>query len=334
MNSEVCPVVHIHKVTDSTGNGTQVGVCPVNHGASNGVSPKPVNEVKSNENEIDISDITETPSLKEYRKIKKVMSMITGFYQRGSDTKKQNFDSTTEELAKLESDFAMVQAQIDALDLKPSFSAHPKRRDYRRDLLEEQAGLIKQRETFKEKQKEFEDLYEWSKGIVKVCQWLEVNVDHYCLKKLPDLPEKLKQSFKPLEELTQEQARSYAKGLDEIVYNLKESQDFFQASVDGRLKKYHNIEKDIIEAQLAAIRKFPEASPRRMYIEGELLRDLEYVENNMLETPEVMKRRQKMLKNHNEYFKVLMYNKEKLLALGGEFTDRKYDTKYDHYQED
>jgi hypothetical protein len=39
-------------------------------------------------------------------------------------------------------------------------------------------------------------------------------------------------------------------GLEEVTYNLQESQDFFDASLDGRLHKYHEIEKNLIEAQL------------------------------------------------------------------------------------
>ena len=59
--------------------------------------------------------------------------------------------------------------------------------------------------------------------------------------------------------------------MDEIVYNLEESQDFFAASLDGRLNKYHNIEKEIILSQLTAIRQFPEDNPRRVYIEGNFI---------------------------------------------------------------
>lgn len=156
--------------------------------------------------------------------------------------------------------------------------------------------------------------------------------------------------MKPAPQLTNEQYKVYSKGLDEITYNLQESQDFFQASVDGRLKKYHQIEKDIIQVflknriiyiyyyqvQLDILKKYPEDSPRRIYIENELLQDLEYVNQNMIETPEVMKRREKMLKNHQDFFKVLQYYKEKLKSLG--FYDgsleRKYDPKFDHYKDD
>ncbi len=123
-------------------------------------------------------------------------------------------------------------------------------------------------------------------------------------------------------------------GLDEIVFNLSESQDFFLASVDGRLTKYHNIEKEIIEAQLEVIRKFPEDSPRRMHVETELMKDLDYVNGLMVESDEVMKRRQKMLAMHQDFFKVLKYNKEKLEAMGVAFEQRVFDSKFDHYQDE
>lgn len=48
----------------------------------------------------------------------------------------------------------------------------------------------------------------------------------------------------------------YKGGLEEVTYNLQESQDFFDASLDGRLNKYHEIEKNLIEAQLAVCPTF------------------------------------------------------------------------------
>jgi len=322
--------VYIHKVTESEApapatSENKGGGCPIT-GVSNAL-PK----------EFDFAEFEENPSYQEYKKIKRVMSMITKFYQSGSDGKKANYDQMTQEIAKLDADMSMVQAQLDALDLKPTFNQHPKRKEYRRDLLEEKDGLVKQREKLEAKQKEFYELYEWSKGVVKVCEWLENNLDHYCLNKLPELPEKVRQTLgkKPIEEISHDQAKDFARGLDEIVYNLQESQDFFAASLDGRLNKYHNIEKEIIEAQLEALKKFPEDNPRRVYVEGELLNDLEYVESNMKENPETTIRREKMLKSHQEFFAVLQYNKDKLESMGITFDhSKKYDPKFDHYQDE
>lgn len=192
-----------------------------------------------------------------------------------------------------------------------------------------------QKEQFLAKQKDFKELHEWSLTIVKVCEWLELVLDDYCAKNL-DLPQKMKDKMKPVPELTEEEAKKYFKGLDEITYNLSESQDFFQASVDGRLNRYHDVERRIIETQIAALQQFPEDSPRRMYVEGELQKDLEYVKNNMKESPEALRRREKMLKNHAEFCKVLKYYKDKLKVLGyvDDGQERKYDTRFDHYRED
>jgi len=328
MEAESCPVVHIHKVTDSDGSTASVGKCPVPHAKK----PTPTTE-NGNEQDED-NEFPDNPSYAEYKKIKRTMAMITNFYRSGSSMKFSNVEAMDGEIAKLEADVAMAEAQLKALEAKPSFGAHPKKKDYKRDLNEELSGLAKQKEGFLEKRKEFDGLYEWSKQIVKVCEWLEQNLDHYCLKTYPDLPEKVKESIKPMEELTPEQAKEYAKGLDEVVYNLQESQDFFLASVDGRLNKYHNIEQEIIEAQLEVIRKFPEDSARRLHVETELTKDLEYVKSLLVETPEANQRRHKMLKNHQDFFRVLKFNKEKLQAFGIAFDDqRKYDSKFDHYQD-
>lgn len=191
-------------------------------------------------------------------------------------------------------------------------------------------------------------------------------LDDYASKNL-DLPPQMLAKVKPVPELPKDKAevsrnpyqskypvvdrivdsffQAYFRGLDEITYNLQESQDFFQASVDGRLNKYHAIEQDLIEAQIKALQKYSQDSPRRQYIEGELFNDLEYVKGNMVENPEGNRRRQKMLKNHAEFCKVVLfhfivltgqvlkYYKEKLRELGliGSYVERHYDTKYDHY---
>ncbi len=70
-----------------------------------------------------------------------------------------------------------------------------------------------------------------------------------------------------------------------------------------------------------------------MHIENELLQDLAYVENLLIDTPEGTKRKQKMLKNHREFFQVLRFHKEKLRVLGIEgYEDQiKFDPKYNHY---
>jgi len=99
------------------------------------------------------------------------------------------------------------------------------------------------------------------------------------------------------------------------------------------LKKYHNIEKEIIESQIAVLKEFSSDNPRRQYIDGELTKDLEYVQSNMVDTPESMKRKEKMLQNHAEYLAVLQYHRDKLNLLPNDGLDKKYDSKFDHYKD-
>jgi len=304
-------------------------VCPIT-----GQSAAAVAEATHEVQELDINtdEISNVPSVKEYKKLQTVMAMITKFYRDGSNKKKEHYDSMTETIQKLDEDKSMCEEQLAALDSKPVYKMHPKAKEYRTALTTELENLNKQRSEFVEKQTEFYDLFQWSKTIVEICEWLELVLDDYASKNL-DLPEYMKNKVKPVPELPKEKAETWFKGLDEITYNLQESQDFFQASVDGRLNKYHAIEKDLIEAQLQVMQKYPESSARRNYIENELNSDLEYVKSNMIENPEGNRRRQKMLKNHAEFCKVLKYYKEKLRQLGyiGQYVERVYDTKYDHY---
>lgn len=79
---------------------------------------------------------------------------------------------------------------------------------------------------------------------METVEWLEGNLKHYANQKLGmtfDVP--------PMR-ISTVQYKKYKRGLEEITYNLQESQDFFDASLDGRLHTYHRIERDMIQAQI------------------------------------------------------------------------------------
>ncbi|KAL6056204.1 BAR domain-containing protein [Balamuthia mandrillaris] len=286
--------------------------------------------------DIDIDEINEKdPSIREYKKLKRIMGVITQFYKDGTQLKKGHFEAMTAEIAKLDVDLQMTEDQRKAILDNKAFTGHPKQKEFLRQLQSEKDRLEAQRQQFEEKLQEYKSLYEWSTGIVRVCEWLELHLDDYCSKtlnypKLKDAP--------PTPALAKEEATMYARGLEEITHNLRESQDFFKASVDGRLKKYHQLEKEMIEAQLEAIRKYPEENERRQCVEEELLQDLAFVEGNMGDEPGAMKRREKMLENHSDFLKVLRFHKEKLKVLYLENADAveeiKFDSRYDHYRDD
>eukprot|EP01088_Endostelium_zonatum_P005755 TRINITY_DN1764_c0_g1_i1.p1 TRINITY_DN1764_c0_g1~~TRINITY_DN1764_c0_g1_i1.p1 ORF type:complete len:335 (-),score=95.64 TRINITY_DN1764_c0_g1_i1:89-1093(-) len=275
---------------------------------------------------VDIAEVDDNPTLQEYRKIKRTMGIVTQFYKDGTELKKGHYEQVSEDIKRLDSDVEMLDEQNKALD-DPSFIDHPKKKSYRNDLAEEKQRLLEQRELLTKKQGEYKELYEWSQGINRVCDWLEVSLDEYCCFTI-GLP--LRKDVKPAPDLDDATKVKYSEGLDEIHHNLEESQDFFSASVDGRLHKYHTIEKSIIEAQLEVVRKYPESSERRQYIEAELLKDLEFVSGNMVATPDGQKRREKMMSAHADFFKVLDYFKKKLTLLPEvDSSERTYDPKFD-----
>jgi hypothetical protein len=115
--------------------------------------------------------------------------------------------------------------------------------------------------------------------------------------------------------LTVDEYRIFKRGLDEITFNLQESMDFFNASLDGRLQRFHQLEKCMIEAQLQAIRKYPEDNARRQHVEAELVKDLEYVKDNMKEDPQVVKHRERMRQMHNDFFSLLKWQREKIIRM-------------------
>ena len=241
------------------------------------------------------------------------MASITGFYENGTKKKYENYLQQCENIKELEVDYAALKAQIAALDSKPAFKGHPKTIQYREFLEKELESFEKKRTSMEEKKKEFFELHEWSGVINEVCRWLEDNLDNYALEVIPDLQGKIKP--KQVKQLNEEEIKKYSKGLDEISYNLKESQDFFQAGVDGRMKLFHSIEQEIIEGQLDALKRCAPDSARSVLLANELLQDLEIAKSHDDDSEEVLKRREKMLRNHRAYLKVLLYHTEKLKVL-------------------
>jgi hypothetical protein len=305
-----CPL--IHKVTDESPlpDGQK---CPIEH------TP------------LDSDLETEDVGADEYKKLKRVMSTITKFYRDGTDLKRRQYEYMCTQLSTLDSDVEMAEAQLEALRAKPEFKEHPKQKSYLNDLQEELSGQVQRREAFVEKVDELKGLWEWSTVIVRVCEWLEACMHEYAVDELKIRPPKGLVAPETPPELSDEQCIEFGEGLDEITYNLQESQDFFRASVDGRLAQYHGVERQIIEAQLDAIRRFPDESPRRQHIEAELEADLAYVVDNMKDDDATMRRRRKMLQSHSDYFKVLKFYKERLAARTPFKSDpsREYDPKYD-----
>jgi hypothetical protein len=257
-------------------------------------------------------DTNDTPTVLEYKKLKRVMRIMIKFYEDGSQAKLDQAEDTDYELQKVETDLKMVEAQIEAL--KP-FPIHPKRTEYEAELVEERGALINARNKFQARVKEFRGLYVWSLGIVDATKWLAQGLDDYCVNHL-----KLDLTIKPepLEKPSAELYKKYKKGLDEITENLHESQDFFQASLDGRLRKYHQIEKDIIEAQLKVLAEFPPINPRQQHIEQELKKDLDFVTENMKESPAGNARKERMLSMHKDFVTVLSWFKNKLSDFAAE----------------
>jgi hypothetical protein len=297
-----CPV--IHKITDQ--------------------SPFPTGKCPFGFNNSGLGDFTDTMDEQNYKKLRKVMVQITQFYENGTNLKKGHYDQMTEEIKKLDVDKEMCQRQIEALESTKAFAEHPKSKTYRAKLNADLENFDNQKQQFLKKQKEFYDLWQWSTVIVKVCLWLQNSLDIHCNEKLG-----LKLTLEPLPELSPSDIESYSKGLDEITHNLQESQDFFKASVDGRLKQYHEVEKAIIEKQLEVLSHYDDDNSRRQYWEAELAADLQFVTENLSDDTERTDRRQKMLSNHAAFLAVLKYHKEKLNHPFKSDPSREYDPKFD-----
>jgi len=119
-------------------------------------------------------DISLSPSMKEYKKLKRIMKIMVRFYVKGADMKKKQVEQVDEDLIKLENDKKMIKEQLEVLDQFPPF--HPKRREYEEGLERELEGLENLEKQLQEQREPFKLLADWSLQIVKTVEWLEDNI--------------------------------------------------------------------------------------------------------------------------------------------------------------
>lgn len=176
----------------------------------------------------DEKDISLDPQLKEYKKLQRIMGVMIKFYEKGARTKKEQLDKILNDLETMKTDEQMIKDQIEAVSQFPDF--HPKKLEYLSGLEKELAQLEEVRKEFLQKSTHWKELYEWSEKIVEIVNWLGRKLEEYANAKLGTTLEVNEEK----NDFTVEKFRIYKRGLEEITYNLQESQDFFDASLDGR----------------------------------------------------------------------------------------------------
>jgi hypothetical protein len=311
------------------------GVCPVGKTETEESNVKKITivneenqfEAKDEFAEPEFEDLTNlSPGEKEYRQLKRTMATIKKFYLDGTLAKKAQYDEAATQITKLGNDIQMCKDQMAALSTKPTYKSHLKQKEYTTLLDEDYAHLEKQNKERSEQAQEYKDLWTWSQEINKICEWLEANLEEYCVK---NLELEVKEFQEPIV-LSHDEKVVYSKGLDEIMNNLNESHDFFQASVDGRLLEFQYMEAEIIQAQLDVLKKYPEDNGRRSYFESILQKDLDYCQSRIQSgnDPVEEKKRAKVLKMHTEFLKLLRFFRFKWNLLNEEIGEKKYDPKF------
>jgi len=260
-------------------------------------------------------DFDENISMNEFKKLGRIMKIMVSFYERGSEAKLDQKKRSEDEVKKVEEVQRLMEARIKVLEEFPSY--HPKKQSYESDLKYDLSQLLEHKKRYVDQLQNFTQLYEWGLGIVETMQWLQDSLVDYASEVL-NLTELKRESPK----ITTEKYLKYKRGLEEVTYNLQESQDFFEASLDGRLQLYHQLEKCMIEAQIGVLHQFSDDNPRKSPDMEELQQDLEFIITTMTVNPTVTKRRERMKAMHSDFFAVLKWQRERLIKMIEESPDR------------
>jgi len=257
-------------------------------------------------------DIADTPSMREYKKLKRIMRVMVNFYNKGAKDKLKQYEEANESVERLKGDIKMARVQLKSLDPFPD--THPRKKTYVKNLTNECERLESLYEPLQKKVEQYKELHHWGLKVAEGIQWLSDTFDDFVNNNL-ELGKKLEVKKYTL---TKEQMETHLKYLNEVTYNLQESVDFFEASTDGRLHKFYILEKCMVEAQLKALAAFPEDSPRRMAEESDLEADKEFIEQNIKEGETSKKEwRRRMTELHKDFFVVLRWNRKKLKRMLG-----------------
>ncbi|XP_049849461.1 uncharacterized protein LOC126318701 [Schistocerca gregaria] len=254
-------------------------------------------------------DFSLKPDHAEYQKLTRIMVIMTQFYRRGSEGKKAALDKEVSRLNTLDQDARMIEELLESI--RGYSLDYPKRLEYEKSLKQSLEEVEKLRREVRAEEKKWRELYEWSCKIVETMDWIGGWLKEYS-------NTEFKTDFESVPEqqpLSVDLYRIYKRGLEEITYNLQESQDFFDASLDGRLTKYHQVNRDMIRAQLAVLERYDGESAYRRALEESLLKDLEYIESHMEMGPRVVRVREKMREMHQDFFALLKWQRERMLRL-------------------
>jgi hypothetical protein len=71
-------------------------------------------------------DISDSPSMKDYKRMNRIMNVMVRFYVRGEQAKKGQFEEASEQMKKIDGILCQVNLQIKSLAPFPEF--HPKRK--------------------------------------------------------------------------------------------------------------------------------------------------------------------------------------------------------------
>ena len=154
-------------LAQAMGSAQNAPSCPVIHAINE--EEAGVQREKASPFDFDEEFENDVPSLKEYKKLKRTMSLMTQFYSNGSNMKGNNYKATEAEIAKLLVDKQMCEEQLQVLHEQfKNQSNHIKYKELAALYEEELKSMEKQHSELAATAEKEKGLMEWSWEIVKV----------------------------------------------------------------------------------------------------------------------------------------------------------------------
>lgn len=251
---------------------------------------------------------------KTYKKLRKMLLLISNFYKSGLRTKTESSKGASESLVRMRVDEQMAKKQLETLESNNAWKGLLKFNDLKTAYTDDVTRIAEEIKILQTHVDSSTEAIVRTKKITTCCEYLTANFDSYCGAKIANLPESVVKSLQPETPVNKEQIADHLFALELIGKSVTEAKDFFESALNGGLEKYYRVEKLLLESQLQVLQKYDASSKRKLIQESEMKQDLEFAKQQLaqLEDEKTRTRRQRLVAMFNVFLEALNWFTQKL----------------------